>query len=309
MKIDRAPGNVIFALLTMLWWGTAFPMIKLSYAELQLMPGDTGAMIAFAGMRFTLASLIVLVVTLFLRKGRLNYPKDSVRFALWLGILDTGVQFVAFYMAMGYISGVKSSIIQSSSAFFIVLIAHCVFPDDRITPRRAMCLAIGFAGILVANLGGGFDWHMSFKGEGLMLLAAFIAALDSVIVKIHGQGMDPFALACVQMGIGGVLLLVVGYLLLGGPLPMTPKAWGLAIYGGVMSAGAFLMWVLLLTHNPAGQVSIYWLFIPIFGTILSAWLVPGERLTWPVLAGLVLVVLATLLLQKEKPQVREDLRP
>lgn len=42
-------------------WGSAFPVLKISYEELQMAPGDIAAKIVFAGGRFLLAGLIVLL--------------------------------------------------------------------------------------------------------------------------------------------------------------------------------------------------------------------------------------------------------
>ncbi len=43
-------------------WGSAFPIIKLSYAELEIGKGQVYEQILFAGFRFTLAALLILAL-------------------------------------------------------------------------------------------------------------------------------------------------------------------------------------------------------------------------------------------------------
>lgn len=52
---------IIIAIFCSLLWGSAFPVLKISYQELHMAPDDTMAKIVFAGMRFLIAGIIILV--------------------------------------------------------------------------------------------------------------------------------------------------------------------------------------------------------------------------------------------------------
>ena len=61
-----------FAAICAFLWGSAFPVLKISNIELQIASDDTIAQIVFAGIRFLLAGLILLVFLLFTNRKRLK---------------------------------------------------------------------------------------------------------------------------------------------------------------------------------------------------------------------------------------------
>ena len=58
----------VFALMAAIAWGLAYPLIKLGYGEFGITPAMTGSKMLFAGIRFTIAGLIVLAMALSARK-------------------------------------------------------------------------------------------------------------------------------------------------------------------------------------------------------------------------------------------------
>ena len=66
---------VLTAVLCTLLWGTAYPLIKLAYADMNIVA--VSDKLLFAGLRFLIAGLMVFVVCFFMRKNeRLNVRKD-----------------------------------------------------------------------------------------------------------------------------------------------------------------------------------------------------------------------------------------
>ena len=64
-KLDRLFGTpafaVIIAILCNAMWGSAFPFIKLGYRLFAIDTADTASILCFAGVRFMLGSVLVLV--------------------------------------------------------------------------------------------------------------------------------------------------------------------------------------------------------------------------------------------------------
>lgn len=64
-KLDRLFGTpafaVIIAILCNAMWGSAFPFIKLGYRLFVIDTADTASILCFAGVRFMLGSVLVLV--------------------------------------------------------------------------------------------------------------------------------------------------------------------------------------------------------------------------------------------------------
>ena len=49
----------------------------------------------------------------------------------------------------------KTSILSSTLVFFSVLLAHFIYVNDKLTPRRLLGCLIGFAGVVAVNFGAG----------------------------------------------------------------------------------------------------------------------------------------------------------
>ena len=80
------------------------------------------------------------------------------------------------------------------------------------TTRKAVGCVVGFAGVLLVNLGGSTAGGMSFSlgGEGLVFLSTISAAVSSNLSKRYSREHDPVLISGWQFVIGGATLLVLG---------------------------------------------------------------------------------------------------
>lgn len=290
--------GVLTALFCMFLWGSAFPVLKLSYQELQIPPEDFVTKIYFAGIRFFLSGILVLLFYLFFNKGKRG--KIDIKFLILLGIIQTAVQYIFFYIGVGNTSGVKSAILQASSTFLIVLFSHFIFKDDSLTLRKTAALIFGFGGVFAANISMGLDLNFRLTGEGFLLLSSMANALGTILVKLKGKDMNPMIMTMGQMIFGSLLLLIPGRILLPAPLVWTPFALGLLFYSAFISSAAFTLWYELLKHYKSGEISVYQLFIPIFGSFLSLALLPKEYLNYNLIIGLILVCIGIWILNRKR---------
>ena len=67
---------VAAAMFCCLLWGSAFPSIKLGYQLFEIAAGDSASQILFAGIRFTLAGILVILAGSVLQ-GKLLKPEKS----------------------------------------------------------------------------------------------------------------------------------------------------------------------------------------------------------------------------------------
>ena len=141
----------VFALATLccLLWGSAYPAIKIGYGLLHIAPTDVASQMLFAGWRFALAGLILLAVTALLKKPVLRLTGRRWRQVGLLGLTQTTIQYVFFYVGLAHATGAKSAILNATGVFFSVALAHFIYADDRLTGRKALGCLIGFlCGIL-----------------------------------------------------------------------------------------------------------------------------------------------------------------
>lgn len=102
---------VCIALFCSVLWGSAFPVLKLSYEEIQMAPDDTIAKLVFAGMRFLLAGLIILIGLFIFNRRHLFVTKRQFLFLIILGIIQTGLQYYFFYNGLAKVSGMQGAIL------------------------------------------------------------------------------------------------------------------------------------------------------------------------------------------------------
>ncbi|MDK6076133.1 DMT family transporter [Massilia varians] len=296
---------VALATLCCLLWGSSYPAIKTGYALLGITQQDIPSKLVYAGYRFLLAGIGVALAAWLLQKKFPVPPRGQLRQVFLLGIAQTSLQYVFFYIGLAYTTGVRASILNATTTFFSVLLAHFLYKDDRLSARKAAGCALGLAGVLAVNadaslLGSG----VSLQGEGFIVLAAFVLSAASIYGKRVSQRMDAMTMTAWQLAIGGLVLLAAGYAT-GGSLGRLDLASSLLlVYLAALSAVAFTLWSLLLKHNPVGLVSMFAFLVPLFGAALSGIWLEEDVLTWTNLAALVLVCGGVLLVTRGAPSGR-----
>lgn len=206
----------VLAIVCCLLWGSAFPSIKVGYQLFQVEATDTAAQILFAGCRFTLAGILVILFGSMM-KGRLLKPsKVAVPKILKICMLQTVVQYFFFYVGLAHTTGVKGSIVEASNVFLAILVSSLMFRMEKLDAKKVIGCVIGFAGVVIVNLNGQ-DMSMSFNllGDGFIFISALAYALSSVLIKKYSQREDPVMLSGYQFTAGG-LIMVIGSLAAGG---------------------------------------------------------------------------------------------
>lgn len=282
----------VFALATLccILWGSAYPAIKTGYALLHIASGDIAGQMLFAGWRFALAGAILLMVATAMKKPILTLNGRQARQVALLGLTQTAIQYVFFYIGLAHASGVKSSIMNATGVFFSVVLAHFIYANDRLSTRKILGCVVGFLGVVVVNLGGGaLGFDFSLLGEGFVIIAAFVLAATSIYGKRLSASMDPMVMTGWQLFIGGLILTSVGMTGGGHLEALNLQSGALLLYMALLSSVAFAVWSLLLKHNPVGMIAAFNFLVPVFGVALSAVFLGESLLRWSYLAALALV--------------------
>lgn len=288
---------LIISLICTALWGSAFPVIKVGYGLLEIKPMDIYSKIYFAGLRFFIAAIMVFLIQRFTNKKKLSINKSDIKPIIVLGLLQTSLQYFFFYIGVANTSGIKSAILQSGSTFFIVIAAHFIYAEDKLNFNRVVSLMLGFGGVILVNIGKNLDLSFKLIGEGFLIISALLSTIATIYVKTISNNINPFLLSGGQMFSGSLLLLTIGKIgMKGNNLNFNIGSFSLLVYSAFISAAAFTLWYMLLKYNSPGKISIYRLFIPIFGSMLSVLFIDGEHFTVNLLFGLILVVLGIIVL-------------
>ncbi|MEN0039304.1 MAG: DMT family transporter [Cellvibrio sp.] len=278
------------ATLCTLLWGSSYPAIKSGYAMLEIASDNIPAQMLFAGYRFLLAGIFLL---LFAKLTGKSIAVSSI--AHWrqisiLGLTQTTVQYVFFYIGLAHATGVKASILNATGTFFSVLLAHFIYHNDRLTHRKALGCLVGFIGVMVVNFNkSALDFDVSLEGEGFIVIAAFTLAAASIYGKRISQHMDVLIMTAWQLSIGGMALMILGWSTGGSLGNFDWQSSLLLIYLALLSSAAFALWGTLLKYNPVGMVSVFNFLVPVFGVVLSAIFLGESIMELKYLIALVLV--------------------
>lgn len=286
---------VIAAFICGFLWGSAFPCVKIGYRLFSVAADDTASQLLFAGIRFTLAGVLVILFGS-IGERRLLLPAgipDSIKMIVILSAFQTIGQYFFFYIGMAHASGVKASITEASSTFFAILIAALVFHTEKLNFRKIIGCLVGFAGVLVILIPGNtLDFHVRFNGEGFILISTLMYAMSSSVMKQYSRREDTFVLSGYQFIFGGIVLAAAGALMGGRLSGFTPASTALLLYMSFISAAAYTLWSILLRHNPVSRIAVFGFINPVMGAILSALLL-GEQNQAFSIYGLLSLVLVT----------------
>ena len=294
--------KVVFLLASLccLLWGSAYPAVKNGYLLFAIATDDIPSKMVFAGYRFVFAGLLLLVMALITRRDIVNLSWKNLRQITTLGLTQTSIQYIFFYVGLAYTTGVKGSIMNATGTFFSVLLAHFIYHNDRLSLNKVLGCLIGFAGVMVVNFNKDLlDFHFTLLGEGFVVIAAFILSAGTIYGKKISQKMDSIILTGYQLAIGGAALILAGYLTGGALTGFTLKSSALLFYLVLLSSAAFGLWTILLKYNRVGMVTIFNFLVPIFGAILSAIFLGESILEWKNVIALVLVCSGIWLVTKD----------
>jgi drug/metabolite transporter (DMT)-like permease len=282
-------------------WGSAYPAIKNGYALFGIAAHDIPAKLVFAGWRFLLAGGVLLVVAAIWNKPVFQLTRRNFGQVALLGLTQTSLQYVFFYIGLAYATGVKSAIMNATGTFFSVLLAHYIYQNDRLSFNKVVGCVVGFVGVMVVNFTDSLlRFDFSLLGEGFVVIAAFVLSAASIYGKKISQHVDSVVLTGWQLAIGGAVLLVAGWATGGSLAVLTVKSAALMAYLVALSSIAFSLWTILLKHNRVSTVTVFNFMIPVFGALLSGLFLNESILEWKNGAALLLVCCGIWLVTKEE---------
>lgn len=201
------------------------------------------------------------------------------------GIVSLGQQQVS--------SGLAALLIAAVPLYIVVLRALTGDKPNRATVGGVAVGAVGLALLLLTGTtGSGGTEGTAWWGPLVVLVAGLGWATGTFATTRLPVPANPFALAAVQMLVGGVILLAVS-LGKGDRLDVAtvgaPAWWAWAYMAVVVSLGAFSAYAYALASLPVSTVSTYAYVNPVIAVLLGV-LVVGESFSgWQILGGAIVL--------------------
>jgi drug/metabolite transporter (DMT)-like permease len=293
---------ILQALLVTVLWSTSWVLIKFGLKDIPAL--------TFAGLRYTIAFLVLAMVVL--SSQELRKSLRSLSRSNWLQLITLGLVFYALtqgamFVAIEHLPAISLSLILSFTPAVVALMA---IPWLGERPRRVQW--IGMSLFLLGVMIYFAPFQVSLKVAGVAagitcLLANAISTLMGRAIN-RRQDLHPLGVTVVSMGVGSLALLVVGLATQGLPR-LDAGSWGIILWLAVVNtAFAFTLWNHTQRRLTAVESSIINNTMTIQIAIL-AWLFLGETLNAKGIAGLTLAVVGVLLVQRPRPVERSGREP
>jgi drug/metabolite transporter (DMT)-like permease len=183
-----------------------------------------------------------------------------------------------------------------TAPIFAALGLHWRLPAERLGTQQVAGIAVAFAGIALAFLGGGSVASIgtdprTLLGDGLALLAGAAWGATTVTIRCSSLASAPATETLLYQLLGAfVLLLPAAWLT--GQWRFEPSAivWShLGFQSLIVSFASFLAWCWLLRRYLASRLGVFSFLTPVFGVVLGVRLL-GEALEIPFVTGSVMVL-------------------
>lgn len=265
---------VIGALICCMLWGSAFPCVKVGYGLFGVDTSSYSSLILFAGIRFTLAGVLVLALGSALQRKFLLPKRKNIWRVAVVALFQTAMQYTFFYIGLANLTGVKSSVLNGLGVFFTIIAACFIFRTERFTLIKLVGCILGFGGVLVMNLDG-LNFEFSLTGEGFIIFSGLSAAMAAGFVKVFSKHENTTTLCGWQFFCGGLALVIIGAATGGSIRPTSGASFAMLFYLAFLSACAFTLQGYLLKYNPVSKVAVFKSTNPLFGALFSA-IILGE---------------------------------
>jgi len=268
--------------LLALIWGGAFFFTEVALVELQPFTFVLGR-VGFAA--------IALWCVVYLSGNRMPTSFSRWRAFFIMGGLNNLIPFSLIVWGQTEISSALASILNATTPFFAVIIAHFLTTDEKMSKNRVLGIVVGVVGVAIMigpSAIGGVDATL------LAQLAILGAAISYSFAGVFGRRFadtPPLVTAAGQVTASTVLLLPLA-LIIDRPweLPMpTLATWG-AVFGVafVCTALAYIIYFRILRTAGATNLMIVTLLIPVSAIWLGVAFL-GESLTTGQIAGMTLI--------------------
>lgn len=265
------------------FWGVSYFLMDLCLTDLQPL--------TLNAFRFLVA--FVLLGAVFFKKMK-GISRQTWKYSLLVGLFLTAVYICCTY-------GVLYTSI--SNAGFICALPVVTTPvlqffitGKRPGKRLLVCLLLCTVGLALLTLNAAFRPAL---GDVICLGTALFYALDLIFTEkaVALQEVDPLQMGILELGVVGVIMLVLSLILEQPHWPSTPGIWASALFLALFCTGfAFVVQTVQQQYTTASHVGLIFTLEPLFSAIV-AYFLADEVLTGRGYVGAALMMSSLILME------------
>jgi len=265
MKIEPVHWALLLVLVAL--WGSSYLMVEISLAVWR--PEQ------ITGLRIVSAA-VVLIVAMLARGQRFPLSRRPWAYFLVIAVIGNCLPFFLISWGQQEVESGLAGILAASTPLVVLILAHFVLADERLSPRHVLAFVLGFSGIVVlmgpeslAALGGSASRWLS---QAAILAGAVCYAIATVIARrmpvmspvvtsagvmvLASSLMSPFSVTGVRLysGISWQPALAIGFL-------------------GLLGTGlASILYFRLVAETSARFTSLLNYLVPVWAVVLGAFI-------------------------------------
>lgn len=272
-------NGVAYIGLAAVLWGLLGPVARLAFDE-----GVAPMEVAF--WRATIAGAVFVTHAAIVRPG--GIARRDVPGVVGFGVVGVSVFFASYQFAVAAGGAALASVLLYTAPVWVALLS-LVFLRERMTPLKALAVALTMAGVAGIALGGDGSIRLGPAALGWGLLSGFSYSLYYLVGKRYFARYSTAAVLAVALPLGALgLWAFVDF------APKTATAWvALGWIGTVSTYGAFLAYARGLRVLEATRASVVATLEPVVAAAVAfVWW--GERFSVVGYLGAALILAAVL---------------
>ncbi|PJI91943.1 drug/metabolite transporter (DMT)-like permease [Yoonia maricola] len=284
-----SPRAWVELMMLSLIWGASFLSIRIALNEI-------GPLTAVAHR----TGWAMLILWAYVLARRLTVPKEPRVWAAFvvMGLLNNVIPFSLMAWGQLHIETGLTSILNAATAIFGVIAAAVFFADERLTPRKAAGVTLGFIGVSTAiGLAAFKDFDIRSLGQLAVIGGTISYALAGVWARKRLGHLKPQVAAAGMLTGASIMTLPVAWAFEGPiTLSLQPQTWAaIAYYAIVATAIAYMLYYRVLAMAGSGNLMLCTLMVAPVAIVLGAFVL-GEALPLRAYIGFATLALGLIVL-------------
>jgi drug/metabolite transporter (DMT)-like permease len=215
-----------------------------------------------------------------------------------MSLLNNVIPFLLIVYGQKTTTGGLASIINSSTAFFSIILASILISDEKLNFSRIIGVIIGILGVIITI---GYDNLIEFNEEGIgpyyILLATISYSFAGIWAKVKMKNISSLLSATGMTSISAILLFPIVMIYHQEQFYLIDQMVlkNAILYALSCSVFAYLIYFKILETTGAGNLLICTIIVPASALILN-YIVLGEQIISKEIFGIIIISIGLIIL-------------
>ena len=270
-------------------WGSSFLFVEI------LLNNINPWMIVF--LRVSIASIILISFCVY-KNINLNLKLNDYYNISVMSLLNNVIPFLLIVYGQKTTTGGLASIINSSTAFFSIILASILISEEKLNFSRIIGVIIGVVGVIITI---GYDNLIELNEEGIgpyyILLATISYSFAGIWAKVKMKNISSLLSATGMTSISAILLFPIVMIYHQEQFYLIDQMVfkNAMLYALCCSVFAYLIYFKILETTGAGNLLICTIIVPASAFILN-YVVLGEQILSKEIFGIIIISIGLIIL-------------